>query len=87
MLVGVSVRQRLRPRRHRAGPPPRLSDVQVVEARLLHEKYGFSAAELLRHYRIEVTANTRNWMGNILAYRLRSSPTKPLDPGLAKAAR
>lgn len=80
ILVGVQVRRRLRARRHRAGPPARLSDAQVLEARTLHERYGFGTAALLRHYKITVTDNSRRWMSGILNYAYRSSPTKPLDP-------
>lgn len=87
MLIGVRVRTRLRPRRYRSGPAVRLSDDQVLEARLLHEKHAFGASELLRLYGIEVTHNTRSWMSGILRYQFRSSPTKPLDPALVKGRR
>lgn len=84
VLLGMNVRQRLRPRRHRAGPTPTLSDEQVLEARRLHEATGIGARALLQHYRLEATRNRVTWMAHILAYRLRSSPTKPLDPKLVK---
>ena len=87
MLLGVRVRQRLRPRRDRAGPAPRLTDAQVLEARHLHERHGYGATELLRHFGLTVTKNSRNWMQNILSYRARSSPTKPLDPSIQRSAK
>lgn len=82
ILVGINVRQRLRPRRHRAGPTPRITDAQVLEARVLHEQRGLTTKQVLRHFGIECTHNTQRWMCGILRYEQRSSPTKPLDPNL-----
>lgn len=82
VLLGVRIKGRLRPRRHRAGPTPKLSDAQVLEARRRHEVDGASATDLLRYFGFAVTKNTRHWMAGILCYQFRSSPTKPLDPNL-----
>jgi hypothetical protein len=68
--------------RRKGSPRPRLSDEQVLEARRLHESQCWPTQRVLAHFGIPYSQSARTWMQSLLAYTIRSSPSKPLDPKL-----